>query len=59
MCQSVVRDKSENTPHVQPNDLKQGHTYRVMRGKVAWGILRYGFIGIRLIWLDKIVKKIF
>ena len=32
-------------PHVQPNDPKQGHTYRVMRGKVAWGILGYGFIG--------------
>ena len=48
-----------NTPHVQPNGSKRGHTYRVMRGKVTWGILGYGLIGIRLIWLENSVKNIF
>ena len=48
-----------NPPHVQPNGSKRGHTYRGMRGKVGWGILGYGFIGIKLILLSKIAKNIF
>ena len=33
------------SPHVQPNQSRRDVTYRVMRGKHAWGILGYGFIG--------------
>jgi len=45
------------SPHVQPNQSRRNVTYRVMRGKHAWGILGYGFIGKDIILLDKVVKK--